>query len=134
MPLNSPSPILVFYGERYRLIGLAPLLPFLGPWAHLLLVSLNWPVGPYFFPFFLLGFYSPLFFPLLTNLFFHFSFACYWAFLLLGSFYQKWVSTCICTQKLQALEKYYFTYLIVLTANLLLWYSSKKKKKINVVW
>ena len=89
----------------------------------------NRPIGPYFFPFFLLGFYSPLFIPLLTNLFFHFSFAYYWAFLLLGFFFIKnEYQHVLCTQKLQALEKCYFTSLTVLTAYLLLWYSLKNKK------
>ena len=63
--LASYLPVLIFYGEWHGLIMLAPLLPFfcpfLGLWACCCYFLLDWPVGPDFFFFFLLGFYIPLF-------------------------------------------------------------------------
>ena len=49
----------------------------------------GWSIVPFFFPSSLSDFYGPLFLPLLTNLFYPSLFAVYWAFILLGTFYQK---------------------------------------------
>ena len=65
-------------------------------WACGLAVAIScWigPLGLISFSSFFYAFTSLYFLPLLTNIFLHSVFACYWAFLLLSSFYQKQVST-----------------------------------------
>ena len=84
---------LSFMEDDIGLLGSPHFCRFLGLWACLPYFLPGWPIGPYFFLFFLWGFYNPLFLPLLVN---HFSQSfllvtglfCYWAL-----FCQKWVST-----------------------------------------
>jgi len=80
--------VLIFYGKCHGLIGLCP--TFAPSWARgfaYCYFLLGWPVGPYFFIFFVLGFYIPLFLPLLTNFLLHSFFTCYWAFSTVGHFF-----------------------------------------------
>ena len=80
-------PVLNFYGKCHGFIGLCP--TFAPSWARestYCYFRPGRPIGPYFFLFFVSGFYIPLFLSLLTNFLLHSFFTCYWAFLLLGIF------------------------------------------------
>ena len=83
----------IFYGGWNEFIGLAPLLPLLGPVglpAATFIGLARWALSlSFFFSFFSLGLFSFLFLLLLTNFLLYSFFTFYWASLLFGLFKKK---------------------------------------------